>query len=353
MATDFDYDVNQAKLHATESGDDDDDIGQGFDMDDVKEEDTETVSLEDDEPMLPEKEEEDEEEKEVADKPAPKKKDSEEQPDTTQDDKIKADVLKIVGNDAVLTIKGVDRKVADLTPQEIKNYLQKSIRADQSFNETAAWKKQLEAERQKLEADRALVERAAATVQDYLLKLEGKPKANQPNVEALLKINEDDPEETVALKSLLGNTLERLNRIEGKDVQSSQERKVAALISDVESFRTDYPMASADEVLAIKAVRPEVDTEALMKASHEYYSGEGHIAAALNANPEAKRKYDEYVIQNYLAQKAKTKTVPGLKSGASSVDKVSTKASKPPRDFNAAEDQARAFLKDLRKASSE
>ena len=351
MTTDFDLDVVEDKLKrdptASDEDDDVEESGDAFSMDDYNPE-------EEDEPDEADKDDEELDKTEDAPKAKEPKpddtkpvQDGGQQLTPQQEEAIRAQVIKLVGEDAVLTIKGVDRPLKDLTPREITIGLQKGIRGDQIFNE-------LSAERHKLEEDRALIERGAQFVQDYLEKINSGQLTSEKNATAeMLRITDEDTEETAALKQALAESTKKLQSIEGAYRSTATEARLRSVIDDVKSFTKDYPLASVDEAIAVKVARPDVNTEDLMRAGHAYYSSEAHGRAVLDSNPEFKRKYDDEVIANYLARKTNAKSIPGTKSSSSSSNKVTEQAKKPVRDFKSADSRASAYLRELERNQSD
>lgn len=350
---DFDYDEIQSKLNPTS---DEADSKEDVEIDRESDE----FSMDDYDPEEDVDKEEDEEEE--GDKPTPTPAPADQKPaegvqaepqgiTTQQAEAIKAEAIKLVGEDTVLTIKGVERRLKDFSPQEIVNGLQKGVRADQIFNELSAYRRQLEEEK-------ALVERGATMVQQYL----DQAKRIQPTAAtqgqfnppaALVTVHPDDPEEVVVLKQTIAAQAQVLGTLQGQYQSESQHNQLSSLVKEVESFSRDYPMASVDEAIAIKLARPDINTEDLMRAGHDYYSSKEHLLSGFKANPEFKRAYDDEVIKNYLAQKQGGKSFSGSKSGSSSPKRVTETAKKPIRDFRGADEGAKAYLKELMRSTSQ
>ncbi|MCK7532360.1 MAG: hypothetical protein MZV63_15670 [Marinilabiliales bacterium] len=77
-------------------------------------------------------------------------------------DKLADAVLKHVGGQTLVRIKGIEKPLEQFSKQEIVNWIQKSARADQTFQEAAASRRQVENERQRLEEERARLSRDAS-----------------------------------------------------------------------------------------------------------------------------------------------------------------------------------------------
>lgn len=357
---DFDYDAVQKVLHppATEKVEaaEDGDL-ENFDMEDAVDVEAEPQELGDDEQWDEDPIEGDKLGKEKVAPPVPVKKTvlpAGQLPPATPAaipdplaKMVQDEVLRLVGSEAVVKIKGVERKLSELSPEEILSGIQKGIRADQIFNEMSG-------ERKKLETDRALVEKGATIVQQYIERMQsgqgiGGETVN-PQLIALLKPNPDDTEETLYLKQNLAANIDRMSQYENQYRATEHRTRMQGIANEVLGFANDYPMASVDEVIAIKAARPNANTEDIMRAAHNYYCSEEHIKNAISANPTFKREYDSEVIKNYLGKKQNAKKIPGVKSGASNSEKVSERARLPISDFDSADAAAKAYLNELRKA---
>jgi hypothetical protein len=268
-------------------------------------------------------------------------------------DKAAEQVLKYVGGDTLVRIKGTERPLKDFSPQEIVNWIQKSARADQVMQEAAASRRQLDTERRQLEEHRALLEKGAAMVQDQLGgKKDGESQAG--NVPDFLKPGQFDTEEVTALKQFSMQQQQRLDRLEGSFTQRQKTDQLRGIQQEVENLKKDFPMASLDEVLAVKLAHPEASSAELMEMAHKYYCSQEHIDAAFKSNPTYKREYDESVIKQYIARKQSAKKIAGQPVAAnSSSSKVTEKGKVPIRSFEDATKASHAYLRESRRIADE
>jgi len=262
-------------------------------------------------------------------------------------------VLKYVGGDTLVRIKGTERPLKDFSPQEIVNWIQKSARADQVMQEAAASRRQVETERRQLEEHRALLEKGAAMVQDQLGgRKDG--ETQEGNLPDFMKPGQFDTEEVAALKRFSAQQQQRLDRLEGSFSQRQKTDQLRGIQQEVENLKKDYPMASLDEVLAVKLAHPEVSSAELMEMAHKYYSSQEHIDSAFKSNPTYKREYDEAVVKQYIARKQSAKKIAGqpITAGSSS-SKVTEKAKVPIRSFDDATRASHAYLRESRRIADE
>jgi hypothetical protein len=272
---------------------------------------------------------------------------------------VKEDVIKRVGPDTILKVKGVEKKASELSPREMVVFLQKGMNADRLYQETAA-------EKRELARQRAMVEQGAAAIQEYAqqhktglagggLPRQAKDLGLITEIPEYLKPSVDDTPEVHAWKESQVKVLDELNQMKLYIANQQRTETDNAKVNDVLRFRDDYPMASIDECLAVKSVRPDVDTEELMRASHNYYSGGEFIKKAMDANPTYKREYDAAVIKNYLAGKNTAPKIKGRKVHGSNIDKVSFGKDKKNfgRTFEEAETLSHQFFDELDKIERE
>ena len=357
---DFDFEANEEKLGGDTKADSDvtaDDSGSVVDeyLDDdeayMGDEDVDLDDLSDDEEP---DEEEDEDTVKKGDEEEDTKIDGDKKTTDTEEDpysKIREDILSRVEDDTILKIKGKELRAGDLSKEELVMHLQKGIRADDLFNEVADMRRQLEQER-------ALVSKGAQAVQQ-LIDQQGSPQKSQDpaltQVLEKLKVDEfnDTPTEKT-LKVLASELVQEVDTLR-RDVQQGKVHTYESeVVGEIRTLKKQFPLASVDEVLAVKTSHPDASLERLMEAGHNYYASLDFVKESLSNNPQAKREYDDEVIRNYNAQKGKTKNVPLRRSRTSGSEKVSTKA-RPKMGFNYDFDNAEAlgmeYLKEVAKSN--
>jgi dephospho-CoA kinase len=347
---DFDFEANEEiiKNKPDESSVDADDSTEVDDeeylSDDEAYMDDEAVDIDDlEEDVEPSEDDEEVEEKVEEEKPEEKKVDEGDDPYS----KIREDLINIVGEDTMLKIKDKELRAGDLSKEEAVMYLQKGIRADDLFNENANVRRELENER-------ALVTKGAQAV-TQLLDKQGAPDT-QPqdvalqNVLTKLQVGEYDAEEVKTLKLVATELVKELDTMKTEFRQGQVNTYESAVVSEIGVLKKQFPLASVDEVLAVKTSHPDASLERLMEAGHNYYASQEFIGQALSANPQAKREYDEKVIRDYNLKRGKTKNVPLRRSRSSGSKKVSEKPSVKmgfDYDFDKAEALGKDYLREV------
>ena len=351
---DFDFEANEDKLSGDTDADSDVTADDSTDVDEDYLDDDEAYMGDDDVDLddLSDDAEPDEDEEVVE-----KKEDTDVDKDVKPSDdgdpyaKIREDILARVEDDTMLKIKGKEVRAGDLSKEELVMHLQKGIRADDLFNEVADMRRQLEQER-------ALVSKGAQAVQQ-LIDQQGSPQKSQDpaltQVLEKLKVDEfnDTPTEKT-LKVLASELVQEVDTLR-RDVQQGKVHTYESeVVGEIRTLKKQFPLASVDEVLAVKTSHPDASLERLMEAGHNYYASLDFVKESLSNNPQAKREYDDEVIRNYNAQKGKTKNVPLRRSRTSGSEKVSTKA-RPKMGFNYDFDNAEAlgmeYLKEVAKSN--
>ena len=257
------------------------------------------------------------------------------------------DLLKVVDGQTVLRVKGKDYRVADLPKEELKGYLQQGLRFTQRMQEISDREKQIEEKE-------ALVNRGAELVSRYLTaggQLKGQPGSQEKvseEVPAELQFTQYDSDEVRASKEIaqglhkqVVSLSQQVNNLSATFSTREFQESERALLGQIDSLKADYPCASKDEVIAVKAMYPKVPIEKIMERSDQIYGGRDFLESVLKAHPEYRRELHEAGVKAYLQKQGKTKLPAGTRSGTSFVANADTAKRKPILDF----DQAEAALK--------
>ena len=319
---------------------DEDEANLDWTGDEPKNKDDEVEEEEEEEEIVEEEIKEEEEVEEKEEKEETLIKPSEEE------DKAALEVLKYLEGKTLIKVKGVERDLKDLTPEEIRVRLQKGDRFHEEMD-------RLSVERRTIEADRLKVNRDAEQV-NRLMNQYGKPQGEQaikPQLPEGLKPHEEDTESEKSLKGYIAQLATQVNQLRQGQVETKQTAESDAMIQEVDSFVEDYPLASREEVLAMKAVRPDIGTKELMEVSHNYYSGDEFMEKYFKVNPDKLREIEEKALLKSTAdqQKAGRKAVARKKAGSIVSSKTHTKKKKIPRNF----DEIEALMPQIKREYAE
>ena len=302
-------------------------------FDDLKSDD-EDYTMDDD--SIPEKEEEEVEE--VEEEAEEETEEAEEEVETTEESEMD-DVIAAIGEDTILKIKGKEYRVGDLPKNEVAGYLQKGLRFYQRMEELAAKEKDLTKKEE-------ILNRGAETVQRLMANQQGDTSVETISTPAELQADEMDSDEVKALKKISQTLFEKVNKLEKNYEQTSYQTEWQRMEGEINSLTPDYPLASKEEVIAIKANYPNATVREIMEKSHNYYASDEYFDKVLAARPEKARELSEKAESNYLARKQKTtgKKVARKKSASSATGKVSDSKPKRPRTFEEARVATQKFL---------
>lgn len=342
---DFDFDAIQAKMNPP-SVDEPDAEDAGF------------APVDDDWTVIEHADEADEKDEgeSVEEKPEPAKEAP--KPAATPQDNVDAQELKetliaMNGEDFILKVKGVERKLKDIPSNEIKAGLQKAFRSDQIFNELSAERKAFEESRRQFEEQKNRQEQEFSEIRRQVESLRaGGPRPDKYDPyghrEEDPAFSPTDTPEVRQYKAELAKTQEKLTQLEEGMHKNSQIAFVTGVEQEIKALSKDFPMAPLDEVIAVKLARPDVKTEDLMRAAHDYYRGDQHIELALANNPEYRKRLEEKMVKDFIAKRQSAKKIVGVPKGSSGSNKVVSEGKKQPiRDFKSAEVAARAYIHEM------
>lgn len=293
-----------------------------------------------------EEEKEEEKEEEEVDEVEEKKDLSAEE---KQDKDAMEDAIKHLDGKTKYIIKGKEYDLTDLTPQEFKDRFSKAGRFYEHMDELSDREKAIQLKEQQ-------VNQNALTVQQ-LMNQYGKGGASpSANVPAFLKPDDLDDDNTKALKQTLSAAMQKIDNLERGQQDTYYRSQEQMLLGEIDSLSKEYPLASREEVIAIKAMYPNVDTRKAMSKSHEHYVSDDYLNKVFDARPDARREFEEKAVKAYQAKKAKSGGMSRRPAKTSGGKKVSTKEKKPKGfdyDFNDAEADSVDYIREQMNESNE
>lgn len=329
-----------------EEDDEEEDDDEESVFDDLNEEAKEKEGKKKEEEVVEEKKEEvvEEEIKEEEKKPEEK----EEVVDKKVAEKVKEELLKIVGEDAVAKIKGVERPVKDFTPEEAMYYLQKGFRSDEVFKEASEMRK--EAEKIKEGATQS-----ASLFNQMMSKRGDQPFGKPPDKEATypkgIQEEEMDSEEVKAQKEVSRQMYDELQELKGQAGEAKILRGEQELFGAIEKHQPDYPLASTEETICVKAMYKDVPIDKIMQESDKKYGSTDFVEKVFKNRPDIKRHFYDKFVSAYVAKKPTQKKIVEKPSGGTRVK--SGVENKPPRTFEEATEAAKKALAERRKAAED
>lgn len=299
-------------------------------------------------------EEEEEEEAEVEEEGKKEEAEKGKKPGTEEEkaqaklaQKVKEDLLKVVGQDAIAKIKGREYRIKDWTPQEVLFYLQKGFRADESMREADAIKKTAESQIASLSEKADLANRMLRGGSPEQPLRQPSEKVTVPEE---LKEDQYDDAQTKSLKVLGRTLLERLNKVEEQTQLQTLEQAEDRFFKEIDSHKEEYPLASPEEVVAVKAMHPRIPVSEIMAEGDKHYGCIEFVKKVFKHRPDIERQVYEEHVNRYLAGKKKAKVVPQKSTGTAQVSKGAPKVKFDEHfSFEQAEALAKAAIKQRQK----
>ncbi len=224
------------------------------------------------------------------------------------DERLK-NIIDYIGKDATLKSKGLEVKIEEFTPEEVKTLTQKGLRFYQAMEELAR-------ERERLEEQKKLVEEALKRLETNRVPFSGhKPTEETQKTlseldipESILEISEDDDQETKALKRFLKGVAEELRSLKAERESVAVRAQQEALLKEIEKLKEEYPLVSPEEAIAVHFLSGgQIPLDKIAETSHRHYGSLEFIKKVFQINPEVKKAIRDEIIAEYLAQKNEAK----------------------------------------------
>jgi hypothetical protein len=229
----------------------------------------------------------------------------------TDADKTTEAVLKYLGLDSTLKIKGKEYKLADFAKEDLLALIQKGTRMTQIGQELS--------QKERLLAERERVAEANALQATRLLQTRPEAGATKAATEPppALAPSEYDTEDVKSVKQAALSVwkqnqeqAQRLNAIEGGLRSQETEAKSKEFMDDLNAHRADFPLASVEEVIAVHSLRPDIPISDLVRRSHGIYGSVEHVKEVFKHAPEVRKAVEDEVIAAYLARNSKARVLP-------------------------------------------
>lgn len=259
--------------------------------------------------------------------------------------KVKEDLLKIVGEDAVAKIKGKEIPVKDLTPEETMFYLQRGIRADDVFKKASEMKRDAEKTKEGASQSASLFNQMMSKRKDQPF---GEPSGKEATYPKGIQDDETDSEDVKAQKEVSRKMFDELQDLKGQAGEARILRGEQELFGTIEKHQPDYPLASTEEVICVKAQYRDVPIDKIMQESDKRYGSTDFVEKVFKHRPDIKRHFYDKFVSAYVAKKPTQNKIAEKPSGGTRVKTGEEK--KVPRTFEEATEAAKKALAERRKA---
>ena len=257
----------------------------------------------------------------------------EEKEEVEVDENLEA-IRKLIdtGEETLGKVKGEEVDFSKLTPKERLALQQKGYRFYQEMEELSQLKDNLRAFENELNRNAEQFIKLSQSGQ-----LPGKPSGQQTEATMPVELqdNEYDDEKARALKAWGRSQWEqnqqlskKVSTLESGYNQEATLREQKKIIDEVERVVEDYPVASKEEIIAIRAFNPQISAEKIARVSQKHYGSVDFVNKVFTHCPEVKRHFYEEFAKDLASKKTRTQRIARRPSSSSS-KAVTEKQEKP------------------------
>jgi len=246
----------------------------------------------------------------------------------TEADKTTEEILKYLGMESTLKIKGREYKLSDFSKEDLLAYIQKGTRMTQIGQELSK-KEQLLAERERQAEANAL--QATQLINQHRAAVPAGKTETEPPKE--LQPSEYDTDDVKAVKQAAltvwkqnQEQAQRLNAIESGLQSQQTEAQTEKVMQEINTHMADYPLAMVEQVIAVHALRPDIPLDDLTRRSHAIIGSVDHVHEVFKHAPEVRKQIQDEIIADYLARNSKAKVIPQKPSAQGSRQAPAAKA---------------------------
>jgi len=229
-------------------------------------------------------------------------------------------ILAQLGKDETLKSQGLEVKLSDFTPKELRDFMQKGFRFYQHMQELS------EKEGRLARTDQQLRE-AAIQIQSLQSQIDSKLKSmaftggQETTMPKDLEIDEaEDTPDVVMLKKTAQaqwkhnrSLVDRIDQIEGGFQQQASASRDAELRREVDLLASDYPTASKEEALAVYMLSTgQIPMKKIMERGEQIYGSVDFVHKVFEHHPEVRKAIFDEMTKEYHVRlkKAANKRLP-------------------------------------------
>lgn len=237
---------------------------------------------------------------------------------------VKVELLKIAGEDKILKIKDKEVPLSELTPEEVTFYLQRGIRADDVFKESARVRKEIDDEKSILSQRAELLGRTVRTGE-----VEQAPglafQKETPTPKELEPDDLDTDKETV-LKETCRTLITEVNQLKVQGVEQVIRQGEQEFSGEINAHKEDFPLASTEEVIAVRSANSRIPIKEIMRVSDSNYGNIKFVEKVFKHRPDIKRHFTDEIVSDYKHKISKRRGIPEKKSGTAKVTPIATQS---------------------------
>jgi len=266
--------------------------------------------------------EEEAEEKKAKEEPVKELEEVKLTPEQAKD--VKEAVLKIAGEDKILKIKDKEVPLKELTPDEIVFHLQRGIRADDVFKESARIRKEVDAEKNILSERTDLLSRRVR--EGEIEPTKRMPFPQETSVPKELEPDDLDTEKETVLKDTCRNLIKEVNQLKVQGVEQVIRQGEQDFSNEINAHKGDFPLASTEEVIAVRTHNSKIPIREIMQVSDAHYGSVEFVKEVFKHRPDIKRHFTDEIVSDYKHKISKRRGTPEKPSGTVKVKPVATES---------------------------
>jgi hypothetical protein len=235
---------------------------------------------------------------------------------------VKIELLKIAGEDKILKIKDKEVPISELTPEEVTFYLQRGIRADDVFQESARIRKEVDSEKS------ILSERAEVLGRTVRKGGEEQPSGlaflKETTIPKELEPDDLDSEKEKVLKETCKTLITEVNQLKVRGVEQVIRQGEQEFTGEIKAHKSDFPLASTEEVIAVRSANSKIPIKEIMQVSDSHYGSVDFVKEVFKHRPDIKRHFTDEIVSDYKHKISKRRGIPEKQSGTVKVQPVAS-----------------------------
>jgi len=237
---------------------------------------------------------------------------------------VKVELLKIAGEDKVLKIKDKEVPISELTPEEVTFYLQRGIRADDIFKESAQLRKEVDSEKTILSERAELLGRTVR--KGEVEQTPGLAFPKETTIPKELEPDDLDSDKESVLKETCRNLITEVNQLKVRSVEQVIRQGEQEFSGEINANKDDFPLASTEEVIAVRSANSRIPIKEIMRVSDANYGSKDFVEKVFKHRPDIKRHFTDKIVSDYKAKISKRRGISEKKSGALRVQPIASES---------------------------
>jgi len=237
---------------------------------------------------------------------------------------VKIDLLKIAGEDKILKIKDREVKISELSPEEVTFYLQRGIRADDVFKESAQLRKEVDDEKSILSERAELLGRTVRKGETE--QTPGTTFPKETIVPKELEPDDLDTDKEKVLKETCKTLITEVNQLKVRGIEQTIRQGEQEFSGEINAHIEDFPLASTEEVIAVRSSNSRIPIKEIMRVSDANYGNVKFVEKIFKHRPDIQRHFTDKIVSDYKHKISKRRGIPEKTSETLKVTPIATKS---------------------------